>query len=199
MEEPIWMAKKAGLPRLLEFYLMDALREGLSQHLANITPCNFLELNKLIALLQFALGKMVTLRIALNQFSGNHNYRDLNFNAKFNPELKFRRIYNDDKDDRPVFYREHMFYLQCTVVCVTSEAIPGAELRKWNGERNICNLKGKKRISFVGREVAQTVFSKLILKAPWTFRGSECIPTQGWPGEEYNLWPLKTGCRTVFV
>ena len=62
------MAKKEALPRLIEFYLMDALREGLSQHLANITPCNFLELNKLIALLQLALGKIDLTRTCVRKF-----------------------------------------------------------------------------------------------------------------------------------
>ena len=57
MEEPVWMAKKETLPRMIEFYLMDALREGLSQHLAGNTPCNFITLDKLIAVFQFALGQ----------------------------------------------------------------------------------------------------------------------------------------------
>lgn len=131
-------------------------------------------------------------------FIGAHNYRDLNFLAKFNPELKFRRVYNDDKEDRPVYYREHMLYLQSTAVFVTSEAILSAELRRWDGERDPCNAKGKKKVNFVGREFTKTAFSKLILRAPWTFRGSECIPSEGWPTEEFNMWPLKTGCRTVF-
>ena len=51
------MAKKEGLIKMIEFYLMEALREGLSQHLANTTPCNFVELNKILALFRFALGE----------------------------------------------------------------------------------------------------------------------------------------------
>ena len=59
MEEPLWMAKKEGLARMIEFYLMDAIREGLSQHLAGITPCNFIEFEKLMTPLTFALGNFV--------------------------------------------------------------------------------------------------------------------------------------------
>lgn len=57
MKEPFWMAKRDKLPRMIEYYLMECLREGMSQHLANVTHCNFLDLNRLIAHLQYALGK----------------------------------------------------------------------------------------------------------------------------------------------
>ena len=57
MEEPIWMARKDSLARHIEFFMMDALREGLSQHLAGNTPCNFIELDGMITPLQFALGR----------------------------------------------------------------------------------------------------------------------------------------------
>ena len=98
-----------------------------------------------------------------------------------------------------MFYREHLFYLQATGVFLTSETLPGPEFRRWDGERGICNLKGsKKKVRFVGREVQQSVTSKLIIKAPWTFLGSEAIPND-WPMENCNLWPLKTGNRTTFV
>ena len=131
-------------------------------------------------------------------FSGPHGYRDLNYLVKFDPDLKFRRVYNDDKADRPLYYREHMFYLQSTGVFLSSESSPSAELKRWNGERNICNFRSKKRLNFVGREAVNSVFSKIVLRAPWTFKGSECIPTEGWPQECFNLWPLKTGERTIF-
>ena len=42
---------------MIEFYLLESLREGMSFHLANVTPCNFIELNKLLALFRLALGK----------------------------------------------------------------------------------------------------------------------------------------------
>ena len=51
------MARKESLARYIEFFMMDALREGLSQHLAGNTPCNFIELDKMLTPLQFALGQ----------------------------------------------------------------------------------------------------------------------------------------------
>ena len=127
------------------------------------------------------------------------NYRDLNFMAKFNSDEKFVKIFNDDRVDWSILRREHLFYLQVTGVFMTSEAIPTTELKKWNGERGICNLKGKKKkLHFIGREILPATFSKLILTQPWTFLGSEIIPGQ-LPPEGCNLWPIKTGSRTVFL
>ena len=57
MAEPEWMAKKENLPRMIEYYLMEALREGMAMHLMRETPCIAIDLQKLISLLQFALGK----------------------------------------------------------------------------------------------------------------------------------------------
>ena len=50
---------------------------------------------------------------------------------------------------------------------------------------------------FVGREIQPSATSKIIIKAPWTFRGSEAIPAD-WPMENINLWPIKRGNRTIF-
>lgn len=80
---------------------------------------------------------------------------------------------------------------------MSSGALPSAELRKWDGERGICNIKNKKKMRFVGREMQPSATSKIIIKAPWTFRGSEAIPSD-WPMENINLWPIKKGNRTIF-
>ena len=163
------------------------------------TPCNFILLDKILVPLQFALGNFDLNLQTRTHYIGQFGYKDLNYNARFDPDLKFRRVYNDDKVDRPLYYREHMLYLQSTGVFLTSESIPSAELKKWDGERSICSAKGKKKMQFVGRESGKSGFiSKLVIKAPWTFKGSECIPTDGWPQEQFNLWPLKTGERTIF-
>ena len=108
------------------------------------------------------------------------------------------KIYNDDKTERPMFYREHMLYLQCTGVFLTSEFLPGSDIKKWDGESVFNNGKGKKKIRFIGREMDPQFISKLIVKSPWFFRGSEAIPAD-WPMENCNLWPIKTGNRTLFA
>ena len=59
--DAIWIAKRGGFARNLELLLMEALRKGMSQHFAGITPCVANDLDKLIALLQMALGKFYTL------------------------------------------------------------------------------------------------------------------------------------------
>ena len=131
-------------------------------------------------------------------FTGEYNFRDLNYQCKFKEDLRFARVYNDDKSERPMFYREHLFYLQCTGVFLTSETLPGAEMKKWDGERIARSGKGKKKVRFVGREMGPQFVSKMIIKTPWTFRGSESLPND-WPMENCNLWPIKTGNRTLFA
>ena len=128
----------------------------------------------------------------------DQNYRDLNYMAKFNSENRFVKMFNDDKTEKSILLREHLFYLQVTGVFLTSEATPTNEIRKWNGESAICNLKGRKKFHFIGRDVMPSSFSKLIVKAPWTFLGADKIPAD-WPLEGINLWPIKTGCRTIYL
>ena len=55
--DPEWMAKKSDFARILEYYLYESAREGLAMHLMRETPCVAIDLSKLIALLQYALGK----------------------------------------------------------------------------------------------------------------------------------------------
>ena len=57
MAEPEWMAKKENLPRITEYYMMEALREGMAMHLMRETPCVAIDLQKLLAMLQYSLGK----------------------------------------------------------------------------------------------------------------------------------------------
>ena len=97
-----------------------------------------------------------------------------------------------------MFYREHMLYLQCTGVFMTSETIPGSEIKKWDGERVMNKGKGRKKLRFVGREMDPQFISKMIISATRTFNGSEAIPND-WPAENCNLWPIKTGNRTLFA
>ena len=58
MAEPEWMAKKEKFARIVEYYLMESLREGMAMHLMRETPCIAIDLQKLVALFQYALGKV---------------------------------------------------------------------------------------------------------------------------------------------
>ena len=50
------MAKKPEFKQIFEYLMTEALRRGVSQHLAEITPCVAYDLQKIIALGQMALG-----------------------------------------------------------------------------------------------------------------------------------------------
>ena len=58
-EEPLWMAKRVGFAKHLELLMMEALRKGMSQHFAGITPCVANDLAKILTLTQSALGKCI--------------------------------------------------------------------------------------------------------------------------------------------
>lgn len=55
-KETEWMAKKPEFKQIFEYLMTEALRRGVSQHLAEITPCVAYDLQKIIALGQMALG-----------------------------------------------------------------------------------------------------------------------------------------------
>ena len=60
--DPEWMAKKNDFARMLEYYLYDSAREGMAMHFMRETPCVAIDLSKLVALFQFALGKYNTIK-----------------------------------------------------------------------------------------------------------------------------------------
>ena len=56
-KEAVWMAKKPEFKQIFEYMMTEALRRGVSQHLAEITPCVAYDLQKIITLGHAALGK----------------------------------------------------------------------------------------------------------------------------------------------
>ena len=56
-KEAEWMARKPEFKQILEYVLTEALRRGVSQHLAEITPCVAYDLQKIITLGNAALGE----------------------------------------------------------------------------------------------------------------------------------------------
>ena len=128
---------------------------------------------------------------------GAYNYKDWNFAAKFDDELKFRRIFNDGDRHLPNHDREHLLHMQCEGIFISSEAIPSPEMRKWKGARSVCNLKGKKQMTFIGREKVDSFFPKFIITDAAFFKGREDIP-YGYPIGEYALWPLSAPNRTIY-
>lgn len=129
---------------------------------------------------------------------GPYNYRDWNYSAKFEEDSRIRRMFNDDEQEKPSHEREHLLHLQIEGIFLTSEAIPGPELRKWKGERSICNQKNKKRMSFIGREEILTYFPKFIVSGLNCFKGRIAIPTREYPAPHFALWPLNATNRTIF-
>ena len=56
-KEPEWMSRKPEFKGILEYMMTEALRRGVSQHLAEITPCVANDLQKILTMGHMALGK----------------------------------------------------------------------------------------------------------------------------------------------
>lgn len=65
-KETEWMAKNQEFQRILEFMMTEALRRGLSQHMAEVTPCVAYDLQKILTLCHLALGKYFSLMQKIN-------------------------------------------------------------------------------------------------------------------------------------
>ena len=63
LAEPEWMARKEKFPRMVEYYLMESIREGLSMHLLNESTCIAIDFEKLKLQFQYALGKITMSRM----------------------------------------------------------------------------------------------------------------------------------------
>ena len=178
------MSRKPEFKGILEFMMTEALRRGVSQHLAEITPCVAYDLQKILTMGHMALGE--------------YFYMDINFCAKF-PESERRfNIFNDENFLDHNIRREHLIYLSCEVICIASEAIIQPEAKKWMGERSITQIKSKKKYTFVGREEQESYFCKMVLNNKCgTFKGLKDIPDVP-PTNAFKLWPIKSFPRTIF-
>ena len=56
--EPVWLVTNTDIIKTIEFALWESLRLGISGHLAGLTPCTAHDLDRLLALLRKAIGKM---------------------------------------------------------------------------------------------------------------------------------------------
>ena len=127
---------------------------------------------------------------------GPFNYKEWNFNAKFDEDHRVKRIFNDANVGEDAHTREYLIHMQCTGIFHTSETVPAPEIRRWKGDRELCN--NKKNLNYVGREIANDVnFPKFLISVYSTFKGRETIPTD-YPPQENALWPLKMANRTIF-
>ena len=55
-KETEWIANNQEFLKILEFMMTESLRRGLSQHVAEVTPCVAYDLQKLMTLCNLALG-----------------------------------------------------------------------------------------------------------------------------------------------
>ena len=108
-------------------------------------------------------------------------------------------LLNDGLEDKPVFKREHLVYLQMTGTFGITEGSFSLEQRKWTGNGDICYNKkqNKKRMSFTSREVGCTKFSPAIVDPKsGQFRGSRFLRCEK-PKTDVKLYPMSRENRTL--
>ena len=59
--EPEWLALSSNMQKVVEYLLWDCYKDGLASHLAGASPCIFVDLDRLLALIYKALGSFILL------------------------------------------------------------------------------------------------------------------------------------------
>ena len=54
--EPEWLVLSSNMQKVLEYLLWDCYKDGLASHLAGASPCVFVDLDRLLAMVYKALG-----------------------------------------------------------------------------------------------------------------------------------------------
>ena len=181
-DSPVWLVCNEKLTAQLEYLLWDAMREGISQHLAGSAPCILYDLDRLLTLIRKALGEL-----QYNKFQNQARirYEDIEIS-----------VFNDDKDGKPSFRRGHLIHIQAVGVFGCTEGFFNAEQRNWNGSGDIC-VKSKKRMSYAGRDIGVTRFSEEVVDIKnMVFKGMEKLPNE-LPNGDTKLIPVNRTNRTI--
>ena len=105
-------------------------------------------------------------------------------------------VFNDEKEDKPVYRREHAIMFQMEIISGASTTPFTAEQRKWSGKSDIC-LNSKKRLTFVGVELGKTRMPDgMIDTRNKTFIGVQFLSSNRPEQDEYLL-PLERDNRTL--
>ena len=104
---------------------------------------------------------------------------------------------NDDKDQKPAFRREHLVHAEITGIYGSSASPFNASHHNWDGSAvSAQKAKGRKRMSFAGREIGRQFFSKLVCNDNDAFVGSKYLPSTR-PTCDMKLYPMDRENKTI--
>ena len=196
---PIWLTTNEKLVGILEYCLWDALRLGISQHCSGSAPCLAFDCDRLLMLTRRALGKNYLNDWEISSYDlylGDRVYENLFHHTKVDAENVSITIMNDGADQKPVFRREHMIHAEVTGIYGSSASPYNADQRNWDGTASSAHkAKGRKRMSFAGRDIGRQYFSKLVCDEK-IFVGSHSLPSIR-PSCDMKLYPLDRENKTI--
>ena len=105
-------------------------------------------------------------------------------------------VFNDEKEDKPIYRREHVVMFQIEIISGASLIPFTAEQRRWSGKRDIC-LNSKKRLTFVGVELGKIKMPEGMIDARNNiFKGAQFLSSKRPEQDEYLL-PIERDNRTL--
>ena len=127
---------------------------------------------------------------------GERMYGNLYSHSKIEGENVAITIMNDNNDQKPAFRREHMVHAEVSGIFGSSASPFNATAMNWDGTATSASkAKGRKRMSYAGREIGKQYFSKLICDG-LAFVGSQFLPSTR-PSCDMKLYPLDRENRTI--
>lgn len=106
-------------------------------------------------------------------------------------------VFNDNKEDEPIFRREHLVMFKMVFTTGCSSVPFTGEIRKWDGSRNICrSSKAKRKITFAGLDLPTLTHSTAMIDpSDATFRGVAYVKALK-PDPNLKLYPVELMNRT---
>ena len=129
-------------------------------------------------------------------FIGHYVYYDLHQYSKVNIDTIKLNVYNDSKEDKPAYLREHLILFEAEFMVGTSATPFTSEQRRWSGKGDIC-INSKKRVTFIGLDIGKLKMPDgVIERDSGRFRGVKHLPNDR-PNAESCLLPLDRDVRTL--
>lgn len=116
--------------------------------------------------------------------------------TKVNGDTIKLNVFNDKKDEKPAYLREHLIMFEMEVIVGVSLTPFTSEQRKWSGKADIC-VNSKKRVNFIGLDIGTLKMPLGVIdQESGKFEGVKHLPNDR-PVAENCLLPLDRDVRTI--
>ena len=144
-----------------------------------------------------SVNMLIYTKLVIGCFSGLLWLKDLNFISKANPDEFQLEFFNDAKENKPIFKREHLIMMNFTIITGTSALAFTSNLRRWWGASDVCiGINGKKKMTFAAMDAPRPVHTAAMIDPKdASFRGVRYVkPIK--PDPQFKLYPVSLLNRT---